>query len=701
MNLELTDPFRVAVWPDPEGGTEALFVVHHVAADGVMASEVIEYLYSIGDRQSRVSENSGTSGLGQGDSNALDDVAWWVDQLTERLRGNGLPRTENRSGDEAAQAFAARHDSTLASAIENIGGGSPHGRIAFGLAAWAMILGDRLARDRVVIGLPFATDSTHGLNANMLPVVVELADQTVSDVLDSIRQQIGDGLEHRNCSLGAIANEMRDGIGHLRPPVDGVLTIDDIAREVDGVSIKWEPMRYSAFQASAVIPNSTHEGLFAVEAENGFLGGESAESILTRWLHVMSRLAAISESQSPPVKIESISAITPAMMDELEAFGGYEAAFDSSRSVLDLFDRVLESRRDQIALVDGTQSLTYGELDAWSRSVGIRLVRAGVRVGDPVAVITPRGLSATAAFLGVLRAGGWFVPIDPEFPGSRKAEQIKTAGCLVALDVRGQGDVPLGTIDIDTCREDDQEQVELPGDDPRSVHGESPMYGMFTSGTTGAPRCVMVPHRAVVRLVEDPFFIRLDSQSRMLNAAPLAFDASTIEIWGPLLNGGLVAIWTGHSGDLFGMSEFVQKTSVNQCWLTTAIFNLVVDTFPGFFRSMSTVMTGGDVVSIDHVRKVMAEHPSLTVVNGYGPTENTVFTACEVMPAGSPPEGRFVPSDARSVAQDSDRRRSWPSLAARLLRPTGGQGRRPCARISRRRGRTEDHRWFFSIRRNG
>ena len=646
IDLELTDPFRVAVWPCSEGGSEGLFVVHHIAADGVMAAEVIDELYSVSRYRSRTSVTAGEVRSNQAGSGGLDDLDWWIDQLSDRLEPGGLPRPENRSGRDAEQGFAARHDSTVAMTTEEVGGAVPHGRIAFGLAAWAIIVAARLGRDRVVIGLPFAMESRDGLSANMLPIVVNLADQTLSGVLESIRGQVADGIQHRNCSIGAIANRMSDGIGHLRPPVDAVLTIDDIHREVDGVSIRWQPMKYSAFQAAAVIPISKEKALYAVEAERGFLDGESTDSVLERWLHVISHLVSQAGGQSSQIKIETVPVMPPRMIKELEAFGGAEATLDPKQSVLQRFDRVLERDRDSTALTDGHQSLSYGELDAWSRAIGARLVKAGVRIGEPVAVVADRSAATTAAFLAVLRAGGWFVPIDPEIPEARRMEQVKTVGCTVALGMHGRtcfsGELSLRFIDIDDCRSDDQSKLDLPGDDARSVHGDSPMYGMFTSGTTGTPRCVLVPHRAVVRLVDDPFFIRLDPDSRMLNAAPLAFDASTIEIWGPLLNGGVVAIWTGHSGDLLGMAEFVAKTEANQCWLTTAVFNLMVDTFPDFFSPMSTVMTGGDVVSIDHVRRVMSEHPSLTIVNGYGPTENTVFTACEVMPPGSPPEGQSV-----------------------------------------------------------
>ena len=647
IDLELLDPVRAAVWPEATGGHAAMIVIHHVAADGVLAREMIDELLDCGvDEVVRAADPAGRDSDGSLD---LEDVGWWITELEARLGESGWPVPEVRTGAEAEQDFASFDDARLNADLEATGRSLSHGRVACGLAAWAVVIGHRLGRDRLVIGVPFAMDSSEGLAANMLPVVIDLEGETVIGVLESIDRQLAAGIEHRRSSFGAILNGMAEDHVHLRPPVDAVLTIDDLVREpTPGILVRWEPTKHSSFQASAVLPQSSACSSFGIESERGFLEGERSESMLARWLHVMRRIVdSLQQGEERRDSIGSIETLTPSMLEELETFGEGEAFDPSERSVLERFDRVLEEHREGIAITDGSESITYSELDAWSRAIAERLIDQGIVAGDPVAIAGIRRISTAAGLLGVLRAGAWFVPIEKDLPPSRKAVQIKACGCRIGLQSDGDACLPESIpeiIDPESCRNHGAADVRrVPESTPVRIDGDSPMYGMFTSGTTGEPRCVVVPHRAVLRLVEDPFFLRLGRDSRVLNAAPLAFDASTIEIWGPLLNGGTVAIWTGHAADLAGIGDFLRRTEVDACWLTTALFNAAVDTLPGFFRSISTVMTGGDVVSVDHVRKVMAQYPELTVVNGYGPTENTVFTSCEVVPPGSPPTGGSLP----------------------------------------------------------
>jgi thioesterase domain-containing protein/acyl carrier protein len=158
---------------------------------------------------------------------------------------------------------------------------------------------------------------------------------------------------------------------------------------------------------------------------------------------------------------------------------------------------------------------------------------------------------------------------------------------------------------------------------------------MFTSGTTGEPRGAIIPHRAILRLVEDAWFLPNGSGFKMFHAAPLAFDASTLEIWWTILNGGSVVCWEGIGADLRGMADRIRREQVQGAWITAALFHAAVDQYPLLFETLSVVLTGGDVVSADHVRRIQERFPDLTVVNGYGPTENTVFTACETIGSGS------------------------------------------------------------------
>jgi thioesterase domain-containing protein/acyl carrier protein len=170
--------------------------------------------------------------------------------------------------------------------------------------------------------------------------------------------------------------------------------------------------------------------------------------------------------------------------------------------------------------------------------------------------------------------------------------------------------------------------------EPPTLAADAGLYVMFTSGTTGVPKGSLISHHAVGRLVDDQPFFSSARPLSMLHAAPLAFDASTLEIWAPLLTGGTISCWEGDGADLVGISDRIARDNVTAAWLTSALFQAAVDGVPTLFDPLEIVLTGGDVVSAEHVRRLQERKPELVIINGYGPTENTVFTTCEVIGPG-------------------------------------------------------------------
>ncbi len=166
-------------------------------------------------------------------------------------------------------------------------------------------------------------------------------------------------------------------------------------------------------------------------------------------------------------------------------------------------------------------------------------------------------------------------------------------------------------------------------------------YVIHTSGTTGRSNGVMVDHRAILRLVKNCDFVPLDAGTRLLRTAPLAFDASTLEFWGPLLNGGCLCHAPAKAIlEARAVRELIAAHRINTAWFTATLFNRLVDDDVELFAGMTHVLTGGERLSPEHVARARERHPALSLINGYGPTENTTFTSChaigEVHPAGIP-----------------------------------------------------------------
>ncbi|MCP4573218.1 MAG: amino acid adenylation domain-containing protein, partial [bacterium] len=285
---------------------------------------------------------------------------------------------------------------------------------------------------------------------------------------------------------------------------------------------------------------------------------------------------------------------------------------------------------EAVALVCGEsgRQLTYRGLDRRSNRLAHRLRSLGVGGHQPVAVLTERSPQMVIALLAVLKAGGAYLPIDPGYPAARLAFLLDDARTPVVLTQAHLADrLPASAraLDLDAADAIAGESVEAPAG---AVAADGLAYVMYTSGTTGTPKGVAIPHRAVVRLVRETNYAELRPREVFLQLAAVSFDAATLEIWGPLLNGGRLVLPPGRRPSLAELGEHLRRFAVSTLWLTAGLFHQMVEEDPRALRDLGQLLAGGDVLSVHHVRKALRELRSTTVINGYGPTENTTFTSC-------------------------------------------------------------------------
>ncbi|MFF9347177.1 non-ribosomal peptide synthetase [Streptomyces sp. NPDC014734] len=327
---------------------------------------------------------------------------------------------------------------------------------------------------------------------------------------------------------------------------------------------------------------------------------------------------------------------------------------DAATSLVSVFTECARAHPDRPALGD----LSYAGLDARTNRVGHQLRAAGVRTGDVVGVRAPRGEETVVLLLGILKAGAAYLALDPGQPLDCQRQMLADASATVLFDLtgraRGAGTPAPGageTHDFPGCRvlaEVDDEAPDTPVD--AGVGSADLAYVAYTSGSTGRPKGVAVPHRAVLRLVVDGDVVDAGPQDVFLHFAPVAFDASTLEIWGALLNGARLAVMPPGAPSLTRLLDFVRDERVTVAWLTAGLFHRAVDTGLTGLPHLRRLIAGGDVLSPGHVERAVRDLPHATVVNGYGPTENTTFTCChpvttpveDSVPIGRPVRGTGV-----------------------------------------------------------
>jgi len=238
--------------------------------------------------------------------------------------------------------------------------------------------------------------------------------------------------------------------------------------------------------------------------------------------------------------------------------------------------------------------------------------------------------------LAILKSGGAYLPLDPSYPQERLAFMIKQAGARIILtqshlhDALPASDATIISLDGDAELTSENDQNLSNTTAPKNL-----AYVIYTSGSTGEPKGACVTHRNVVRLVKEANYARFGSDEVFLQFAPLTFDAATFEIWGALLNGAQLVVPPPGIESLDNLGENIQRYGVTTLWLTAGLFHQMVDHELEQLAGVQQLIAGGDVLSVAHVESVTRMLPGCRVINGYGPTENTTFTCCGTVKAGS------------------------------------------------------------------
>lgn len=306
------------------------------------------------------------------------------------------------------------------------------------------------------------------------------------------------------------------------------------------------------------------------------------------------------------------------------AWAGRMVAYPQ-KDVASLFDEVAGIYPGNIALEYGDGQLTYRQLQEKAHALSQTLVNLGVAPGEPVGLFVTRGFDMVVAMLATMRAGGCFVPFDPAYPAERLAFMLEDSRVKVLLTLSGLADtLPKHQAQVVLL---DALGSPAPAKMPK-LTPEAPAYMMYTSGSTGLPKGVVVPHRGIVRLVREQNFLPFGPGLSFLQLSNISFDVCTLEIWGPLLNGGRLAIPVGQVLTPSEIIANIRKHRVNAVWFTSGLFNIMVDEELDGLRGLKHILAGGDVLSVTHVGKALKALGPNVLINGYGPTENTTFTSC-------------------------------------------------------------------------
>ena len=318
--------------------------------------------------------------------------------------------------------------------------------------------------------------------------------------------------------------------------------------------------------------------------------------------------------------------------------------YPCDKTVHELFEFQAELRPDAVAVVFQDQSLTYRELNQRANQLAWHLKSLEVEKGDLVGFCVERRFEMVIGLLGILKAGATYLPLGGDDPDDRLHYMLRDGEANV-LVTWGDGGRRLAeevkhVVDLET----DSLQGQSTLNPKVEVTADDLAYVMYTSGTTGKPKGVMIRHRSIARLVFGVDYAEFGVGETVLQAATISFDASTFELWAALLHGGRLVLAPTGPPDLEQLPQLIARHQVSTIWLTAALFNQVIETQPEALKGVRQILTGGEPLSVYHVRLALSRlSPKQTLVNGYGPTECTTFACCYTIPHDLAETARSVP----------------------------------------------------------
>jgi amino acid adenylation domain-containing protein len=359
--------------------------------------------------------------------------------------------------------------------------------------------------------------------------------------------------------------------------------------------------------------------------------------------HLETLLNAI--AVSPTQRLGELSILTETEKQQLVYEWNDTARDYPQKTVHQLFEEQSARTPDAIAIIYDREQVTYRELNLRANQFANHLRRLGVGPEVPVGIWMERSVELVVALIGILKAGGVYVPIDRQQPRERIAftlDDVQAKLLLTQEHLRDELPASDQVLFLDTQWPQIAQQS---AENPKvSISPDNPAYVMYTSGSTGQPKGVSVPHRAVVRLVKETDCAKFDEHEVFLQLAPVSFDASTLELWGSLLNGARLVIAPAATPSLAELGEILKCNLVTTVWLTAGLFHLMVDERLEDLKSVRQLLAGGDVLSVSHVERYLAgADDGAVLINGYGPTENTTFSCTHRMGSGWQSGGASVP----------------------------------------------------------
>ncbi|MBC9929146.1 non-ribosomal peptide synthetase [Chitinophaga qingshengii] len=495
--------------------------------------------------------------------------------------------------------------------------------------------------DDICVGTPIAgrtqqeTEGLIGFFINTLALRADLSDNpSFVSLLQQVKQTTLSAYEHQEVPFEKIVELVVKDRDMSRHPLFQVMFVLQNMPEADSLEMGTVQMSALGTEEVAAKFDLTVYLQEGPQGLNGFVvfcADLFTDETIDRMMRHFKQLLEAATT-NPAAAIRDLPLLSVEEQAQLQhAFNDTAKPYPQDKTIPALFSEQAKLTPTAPALVFGEQTLTYQELEQRANRLANYLRRKGVREEEMVPVCLDRSPELIVAILGILKAGAAYVPVDADYPEERIALMLADTHAAIAISDTAAGAVLRSTKpDLEIIHMDEAATIlydESTAAPDINIQYNSLAYVIYTSGSTGRPKGVMVTHQNVVSLVKGTDYISLTPADIMLSTGSPSFDASTLEYWGMLLNGGLLVLCPLHTLlDHTLLKAEISNRKVTKMWFTASWLNQLTDTDITVFEGLDTILAGGEKLSEQHIERIHKTYPDLTIINGYGPTENTTFS---------------------------------------------------------------------------
>jgi aspartate racemase len=643
--------FRVCLVRLQEREHLLLLNLHHIVADGwsveILLQELTElYASSATGREATLPDVSLQypdfavwQAQGLQDETLAEQLAYWKKHLGTDAAPLQLPTDRPRG---ATQTYRGAHQTLRLSpdTIQRLQELSQqHGATLFMtmLAAFQALLYRYTGQEVIRVGTPVAgrnraeLEGIIGFFVNTLVMQNRLqGEMSVADLLGQVREVSVAAYSAQDVPFEKLVEELAPKRDLSRSPLFQVMFA--LRDEPDqftwpGVEVRVLEIDYIVAKVDLTLQVEKRGPQWeaVLNYNSDLFDAATMQRMLEHYQSLLSGLAA-----DPAQSLEQLPLVTAGELKPFLADWNDTAhPYPRDAGIPELFEAQATQTPDAVALLFAGRQMTYGELNERANQLAHYLRQKGVGPEVPVGVLYERSCEMVTALLAILKAGGAYVPLDPHAPAERVAFQvedlqIRTVLAQEHLVERHPAFAPLSILPDKEAAVIEQQSVENP---VLQTTPDSLAYVVYTSGSTGLPKGVLVPQRGIVRLVKGANYVTISPQDVFLQMATTTFDAATFEIWGSLLNGASLAILPPQLPSAAELGQALRDHSVTICFLTTALFHQLVEDQLSALTSLRQLLVGGEVLSAAHASRALDALPNCRLANVYGPTENTTFSS--------------------------------------------------------------------------